>query len=433
MKIGIRAEDKSPWEARMPLVPEHVARLRTEHGVDLVVQPSAQRAFSAEELAAAGIPLQADLTDCDVVLGVKEIPPDLLLPGRTYVFFSHTIKGQTYNMDMLRRLMAEGCNLIDYECIVDDEDRRLVFFGVHAGLAGMIDTLWALGQRLLQEGLRTPLAELKQAVKYRDLASAKDAVRAAGAACRGSDAMKAAGPVVLGITGNGRVSHGAQEICALLEPTVLTPAELLAGGASEAGGLYLVVFEEEDMATPLDPAEAFERQTYYTQPERYRGAFARFHPHLSALVNCIFWTPKYPRLVTKADLAALYAPGAQPRLKVIGDISCDIHGSIEATVKAVDPGHPVYVWDVEAEAARDGFEGRGPVIMAVEILPTEIPREASGVFSEALVDLIPGLAQSDPSGPRFEDWALPGPLARAVILHHGKLTPRFAYMQKFVE
>lgn len=415
----------------MPLVPADLARLRDDHGVDIVVQPSDQRVFTPDELTEAGVPLQGDLSDCDVILGVKEIPPHLFLHGRTYVFFSHTIKGQAYNMTMLRELMARGCNLIDYECIVDEQDRRLVFFGVHAGLAGMINTLWALGQRLLQEGLRTPLADLKQAVKYPDLATAKAAVAEAAAACRASWALAPLGPVVLGISGNGRVSHGAQEISALLKPEVITPAQLLAGEASEPGTFYQVVFEEADMVTPKDPAEAFDLQTYYQHPERYRGTFAQYHPYLTALVNCIYWTPKYPRLVTKEDLRKLYAPGEKPRLEVIGDISCDIEGSVEATVKATDPGHPVYVYDVEANRAKDGFEGRGPVVMAVEILPTEIPRESSGAFSEALFDLIPALAESDPSG-RFEDWALPDALKKAVILHQGKLTERFSYMQKYV-
>lgn len=428
VKVGIRAEDKSIWEKRIPLVPDHIAALR-EKGCDIVVEPSTQRAFGAEEFTAANIPLAEDLGDCDVVMGVKEIPSARFQAGKTYVFFSHTIKGQPYNMAMLKRLMALGCQLIDYECIVDDADRRLVFFGTHAGLAGMIDSLWALGQRFALDGHTTPLADLKQALAYPSLADAKAAIAAAGRACRAEGALAGVGPVVLGVTGNGRVSQGAQEISALLEPIPLTPAELLAGGAKDPGEIYQVVFEEEDMAAPKDGGE-MDRATYYAHPDRFEGTFPRFLPHLSALVNCIYWEERYPRLVSKADLHALWADGT-PKLKVIGDISCDIEGSVEATVKPASPGEPVFVYDLDRDAAVDGIEGRGPVIMAVEILPTEIPRDASLAFSEALVDLMPALAKEAPPE-AFEDWALPAPLKRAVILHRGELTERYRYMQDFL-
>ena len=141
MKIGIRAEDKSEWERRTPLVPEDMAALRAD-GLPVVVQASPQRAFKDEEYTRAGIPLQADLSDCDVIIGLKEIPSDRLAPDKTYIFFSHVIKGQPYNMPMLKRLMALGDTLIDYERIVDDQGRRLIAFGQYAGLAGMINGLW---------------------------------------------------------------------------------------------------------------------------------------------------------------------------------------------------------------------------------------------------------------------------------------------------
>ena len=426
MKIGIRAEDKSPWEARIPLVPEHLGALIREHGLDLVVQPSAQRAFRPEEFEAAGVPMTDDLSDRDLVMGVKEMPMTQFEAGKTYLFFSHTIKGQPYNMDMLRDLMAKGCNLLDYECIVDAQDRRLVFFGVHAGLAGMVNSIWSLGQRLAAQGVETPFAALQPAVKYPTLDDAKTAIAEAAAACAHQRALASLGPVVIGITGNGRVSKGAQEISALLSPTTITPKELLAGKASDPGVCYQVIFEEGDMVRPKGD-EPFDLQTYYAHPERFEGRFADYLPHLTMLVNCIYWEEKYPRLVTKDDLRGLYADGAQPKLRVIGDISCDIDGSVEATVKPTDPGNPVFVYDVNEDAAKDGFEGHGPLVMAVEILPTEIPRESSLAFSEALRPMMAGLANSDPSSD-FEAWDLPEALKRAVILHKGKLTERFAYI-----
>ena len=430
VKIGIRHEDKNPWEARIPLVPAHLGRLAREHGVVIAVQSSPQRAFREEEFTREGIEIAKELDDCQVIMGVKEIPKDLFEPGKTYVFFSHVIKGQPYNMPMLRRMMEKKCNLIDYECIVDDAGRRLVFFGVHAGLAGMIDALWTLGQRLANDGIDSPLAELEPARKYPDLAAAKAKIQEIGARLKAGTTLGALGPVVIGISGNGRVSRGAQEISTLLDPEPVSPEALLSGSGLKPGRLHQVIFEEPHFVRPNDPNETFDLQTYYDHPERFTGIFSRYLPHLTMLVNCIYWEERYPRLVTKEDLRKLYGT-PDPRLRVIGDISCDIEGSIEVTVKGTDPGNPVYVYDVDRGAIRDGFEGRGPVIMAVEILPTEIPRESSLAFSEALVDLIPALAKSDPSK-SFEDWALPGPLKRATILHQGRLTEHFAHLAKFL-
>jgi len=377
----------------------------------------------------------ADVADCDVIMGVKEIPVAALAAGKTYVMFSHTIKGQAYNMGMLKRLVELGCNLIDYERITDDAGRRLVFFGHHAGLAGMIDTLWALGQRLAIEGRDTALKQIKPAHRYASLAEAESEIRQIAEACRTGDGLNGMGPIVIGITGYGKVSQGAQSIARLFNPQVVEPAELATLDTRALDGKFVqVVFREEDMVQPASAGTRFTLQDYYDHPEKYVGVFDRFLSRLTVLVNCIYWEPKYPRLVTLDALNGLfgtYGGAPHPRLRVIGDISCDVQGSIECTVKATDPGNPVYVYDVGRHEALDGFAGNGPVVMAVDALPTELPREASQAFSDALVGLIPGLAQADPSV-AFNDWQLPEPLKRAVILHRGKFTPRYSYMQEFV-
>lgn len=431
-RIGIRREDKTPWEARVPLIPEHVGELIDMHGLHFDVQPSDQRVFTVEEFEEYGATASEDFSGCDIILGVKEVPPRVIAPGKTYVFFSHTIKGQARNMPMLRRMMDLGCNLIDYEKITDEEGRRLVFFGYYAGLAGMIDTLWALGRRWAAEGIETPLAQVTPAHEYESLAAAKEHLAEVATEMASADAPAGCGPVVCGFAGYGQVSRGAQEIYDIFVPTQVAPAEL-AGLEADAGNgrFYKVVFKEEHMVTPVAASASFALRDYYEHPEKYRGVFAQYLPHLTVLVNCIYWEPKYPRLVTLDDVRRLYAAGDRPRLKVIGDISCDPDGSVQCTVKATDPGNPVYVYDVERGAARDGFEGRGPVMMAVEILPSELPRESSTAFSHALLPLMPGLAAADPSGD-FEGWDLPGPLKRAVILHKGKLTPPFAYLREFL-
>ncbi|MCA9787867.1 MAG: hypothetical protein KC488_15060, partial [Candidatus Cloacimonetes bacterium] len=152
MRIGIRREDKSRWERRAPLSPDVVAELSSLSGARFVVQPSAIRIYSDGEYQAAGAELSENLRDCDILFAVKEIPLEMIYQGKVLLFFSHTIKGQSYNMGLLRRMVEQGVTLIDYERIVDDKDRRLVFFGRHAGYAGMLDALAALGERLDMEG-----------------------------------------------------------------------------------------------------------------------------------------------------------------------------------------------------------------------------------------------------------------------------------------
>ncbi len=425
--IGIRLEDKSRWERRAPLIPEHVAWLIREEGIPVIVQPSPIRIFPDEEYRAAGATLSEDLSPCGVIFAVKEIPKRLLLPDKTYVFFSHTIKRQPYNMPMLARLLELGCTLIDYELVKDSAGRRLIFFGRHAGLAGMLDTLWALGQRLEIEGWTTPFSDVLQAYRYTDLAEAKAAIRSVGARLEQEGLPSGLGPLVFGFTGYGNVSRGAQEIFDLLPHTTLEPQELLQEPAGAAAApLIKVVFKEEHLVLPREPGKPFILQEYYDHPERYRGRFADYLDRLHVLVNCIYWTERYPRLVTRDQVRRLYERGA-PRLRVIGDISCDIEGSIEITLKPTQPDAPVYVYDVDSARIRMGVEGHGPVVMAVDNLPCELPREASVDFSTALRPFVPAIARADTSVP-FEQYAVPPEIKQAVIAYRGKLTPPFEYL-----
>jgi hypothetical protein len=189
-----------------------------------------------------------------------------------------------------------------------------------------------------------------------------------------------------------------------------------------------VVFREEDTVLPLVEEKPFDLQEYYGHPERYRAAFDRYLPHLHALVNCIYWEPRYPRLVTAEAIRRLYATG-QPALRVIGDVSCDVKGSIEITVKATEPDDPIYVYDPKTGLIQSGVEGSGPVIMAVKILPTELPRESSAYFSGILKAFVPPIAEADYTV-GFNALALPPELKRAVICHRGELAPDYRTLEK---
>ena len=428
--IGIRREDKNKWERRVPLVPTDASDLQKKRGVHVFVQPSSMRVYTDDEYRSAGAEVNEDLGPALVIFAIKEIPTHLLLPGKTYVFFAHVVKGQPHNMPMLRRLMELGCSLVDYEKITDDQKRRLIFFGRHAGYAGMIETLRCLGQRLAVSGVSTPLSQVRPAFEYRDLAEAKADITALG-----EQIVQQAGapPLVFGFSGYGNVSTGAQEMFDCLKPVEVAVADLTAVASAAAGArLVKVVFREEDMVERKERNIPFDLQEYYDHPERYEGCFEKYLPHLDVLVNCIYWDARYPRLLTRKWAKRNHLPGRAARLKVIGDISCDIEGSVELTVRVTEPDHPCYVYLPDQDSVRDGVEGNGPVIMAIDNLPCEVPRESSQYFSSVLRDMVAPLANADWQVP-FEMLDLPPYLKRAVIVHQGRLTPDYQYIQKHLE
>lgn len=434
--IGLRREDKNPWERRVPIIPEHVAGLVNGHGIEVLVQESPIRAIKAEEYVRAGAKMVEDLSPCDTVFAVKEIPVTFLQKGKTYVFFSHTIKGQPHSMPMLRRLMELGCQLIDYEKLVDEKGRRLVFFGKYAGLAGMIDTLWALGQRLELEGTPNPFGAVKRATEYPDLTAAGTALAEAGKELASGALPAGLAPLVIGFAGYGHVSQGAQTILQNFPVEEIKPEELEAlfrkpAGAGLNDRIFKVVFREEDMVEPVSPGRPFELQDYYHHPEQYRSRFERYLPCLTVLVNGIYWEARYPRLVTKDYLKKLYGGTSLPRLRVIGDITCDTEGSIECNVRTTDIGNPVFVYDPLKDTASDGCRGTGPVVLAVDNLPAELPRESSREFSSALAPFVAEIAKADMSV-KFEDCRLSEPVKRAMIVYKGELTPGYRYLEQFL-
>jgi len=428
--IGIRREDKNKWERRVPLVPADASDLQTKRDVRVLIQPSSVRVCTDDEYRSAGVEVNENLCSAPVIFAIKEIPGHLLSPGKTYAFFAHVVKGQPHNMPMLRRLMELGCSLVDYEKITDDRKRRLIFFGRHAGYAGMIETLRCLGQRLAVSGVSTPLSQVRGAFEYRDLNEAKAHI----AALDDEIAHQAgARPLIFGFSGYGNVSMGAQEVFDCLKPVQVAVADLTAASSAAEGPRPVkVVFREEDMVERKERNLPFNLQEYYDHPERYEGCFEKYLPHLDVLVNCIYWDQRYPRLVTREWARKNYLPRRAPRLKVIGDISCDIEGSVELTVKATQPDHPCYVYVPEHDSVRDGVEGNGLVIMAVDNLPCEIPRESSQYFSAVLRDMVAPLVDADWAAP-FEMLDLPPHLKRAVIVHQGRLTPDYQYIQKHLE
>lgn len=432
--IGIRREDINRWEWRAPLTPREVARLVADEGLAVLVQPSVIRVFDDASYVRAGATVVDDLSPCDVIFALKEVPPELILADKAYVFFAHVVKGQPANMPMLRRLVERRCSLVDYERIVDAEGRRLVFFGRYAGLAGMMDTLWALGRRLAWEGSETPFAALSPAWQYESLEEARSAVREVGERVASGGVGNDLAPLIIGFAGYGNVSRGAQEILGLLPTREISPSEVAAaaGGAQPSDKVvYKVVFKEEHMVEGRGAGAAFDLQDYYRHPANYKPVLSKYLPHLTVLVNCIYWDARYPHFVSKEDLKSLYGGTERPRLRVIGDISCDVEGGIEATVKVTSPEVPVYVFDTRREEAVNGVAGNGPVILAVYNLPAELPREASAYFGEQLEPYVGPVARADWRG-SFDACELPGPIKAATILFRGEFTPPYEYLERYL-
>lgn len=430
--IGIRHEDKYKLELRAPLTPKHVDRLVKQKKLDIIVQTSAKRIFTDEEYIQAGAKIAKDLKKCSVIFGVKEIPESFFEPEKTYIFFAHVVKGQPYNMDMLRKMMELKCNLIDYEKVVDEQGKRLIFFGRYAGLAGMINSLWALGLRLKESGFPSKLLRLKQAHRYHSLKEARDEISAIGQQIAEEGIPHELRPFVVGISGYGNVSQGVQEILGLLPVKEISPEKLLDLHRRKKlpdNIVYKVIFKEEDLVEHIG-GNPFDLHDYYTNPQNYRSKFEKYLPYLSMFINCVYWDKRYPRHVTKAYLKKAYSKG-NPKLTVIGDISCDVEGSVECTLKPTEIDDPIFIYDPEKEQITMGHEGHGILVMAVDILPAELPRDASDGFGDVLVNFVKAIADADFSE-HFDDLDLPKAIKKALILHQGALTPEYKYMEAFL-
>lgn len=431
--IGIRREDKNEWERRVPLVPDDVRWLKEKYGIRTIVQPSNIRIFADEDFRRAGAEISEDLGKASVVFAVKEIPAALFEKNKTYVFFSHTIKGQAYNMPMLKDLIGRQCNLIDYERVLNEKNQRLIFFGRYAGLAGMLDTLHAYGQKLLARGVANPFARIRQAYQYDSLEQAKAEVAAVGAEIDEHGFPEELCPLVVGFAGYGNVSRGAQEIFDLLPHKILSAealVEMIDNFSSDNLNLVKVVFSEDDMVRARQGT--FDLQDYYAHPQKYESKFESYLPLLSILVNCIYWTEKYPRLVSKQYLKDRTVLESNLSLQVIGDISCDIDGSIEITRKATKPDAAYYTYFAENDRFEDGVQPLGVTVMAVDNLPCEFPRESSEEFSAVLRDFVPEIAAADFSR-STENLQLPQPIQKALILHRGNFSPDYLYMKDFIK
>jgi len=447
--IGLLAERYSKWERRAALTPSHVEQL-VRRGVDVLVQPSSRRVFSDSEYVRAGASITADLSGANAIFGVKQAANGSLLPDKTYLFFSHVIKAQQENMALLDEVLEKNVRLIDYECVREGGGGsmpRLIAFGDFAGKAGVIDAFRGLGLRMLSLGYSTPFLAVGPAHSYQDYADATRAIKAAGDQIREHGLPAAVSPFVVTVCGTGNVSRGARETLNALGPETVewvTPEELpqlskLLGTEGEhTRKVYACLVSAEHVVercppdgavgpgrfsalSPAGEAAPFDRGHYYAHPHEYRPVFHdTIAPHTSMLVTTMYWDRRYPRLLTNDQLGNL-RQGGNERMLAVADLTCDVEGAVEALVRTSSVDDPFYVYDVSArQESPSGLDGDGLMLLGVDILPSELPREASAHFGDALLPFVETLATGDAT--------LPPELAAATIAQKGELTPTFAYI-----
>ncbi len=401
IKLGIIREGKVPHDKRVPFTPEQCIMIMKEFpGVEIVVQPSDWRCFKNEEYLEAGVKMQEDVSGCDILMGIKEVPKPELLPGKKYTFFSHTIKKQPHNKELLQTILAKKISLIDYECMVDANDNRIIGFGRFAGIVGAYNGLMGYG-------LKYHLFDLKPANFCHDK---KEVFRQLDAAHLPN--------IKIAVTGGGRVANGACETMGAMNIRKVTPYEFINYTFREP--VYAQLHSEDYYASKdHSPFSAFD---FHHHPENYRCTFSDPDSFASAsdmLVHCTFWDPRADILFSKSRMR-----DPDFRIGVIADVTCDLNGSIPSTIQVSTIEDKFYGYDPMSEKVVEPFGKNAITVMAIDHLPDELPRDSSDGFGKHLFErVLPALLGEDKTGV----------IQRATIAENGHLTSRFSYLQDYVE
>ncbi|KAG1500868.1 hypothetical protein G6F46_003999 [Rhizopus delemar] len=438
--IGIRREDKSRWERRAPLTPDHVEQLIKETKTKVYIQPSTKRIFPIETYQKAGAIVTEDLSKADIILGIKEVPEKSLLPEKTYLFFSHTHKGNEKNMPMLQNILDKKIRLMDYELMTDEKGKRLVAFGKFAGNAGMIDILHGMGHRFLGLGYSTPFMYMSMAHAYPTLAQAKLALHRVGDMITQDGTPKDFGPLVYAFTGNGNVAHGALEIFKEL-PHEFVPAKDLEKIVNDKNPnlkkLYATQLAVNDYIISKDGNRPLESlQDYFAHPEKYQS---NFHQAIAPFVNCVvtgaYWDKRYPRTLTDQQLKEIQQSQQKGIIKAgkmmsLADIVCDIKGAFECLSHSTSVDDGYFYYDAQKNEEHKNPEGKGIQVMGIDILPAELPIESSQYFSEKLYPFIQQMV-TQPANIPFDQ--LPTLLRHSTITDQGKLTEAHQGLQNLLK
>jgi hypothetical protein len=397
LRFGIVKETRQPPDARVAFSPIQCKELQTRFPVEIQVQPSEYRIFSDKDYKEERIPLVEDLSQNDILFGVKEVQKEFLLSEKTYFFFSHTIKKQPNNRLMLKRVLDLGIRLIDYECLVDKNESRLVAFGRFAGVIGAYNGI-------MMYGLKHKLFHLERAYKL-------ISVFVIWEQC---NRLKLP-PIKIAITGSGRVAAGAEETLQACQIRKVSPKEFL---ERKFDGPVYTVLGSSDYHIHKE-CKTFDRQEFHSNPERYNSDFMKYAQVTDLLLACAYWNPKAPLLF---ELKDMLRPDFY--LKAIADVTCDINGSIPSTKESSTILSPFYDYDPLTDQILPAFSQQDSIsVMAVDNLPCELHRDASIDFGRQLIDkIIPELFSGDKKGI----------IDRATIAINGALTPRYQYLTDYI-
>jgi len=397
MKIGIIKERKSPPDRRVVFTPQQLKSLTEKYdNLSFVVEPSSIRIFSDEQYQQAGIEVSENLKDCDVLLGVKEVPIDALIPYKKYFFFSHTIKQQPYNRQLLQEILAKNITLYDHEVIKNENGIRLVGFGRYAGLVGAYNGFRAYGKR-------HQLFNLPKAEQLDDLDALKGEL----------DTIQLPQCKIL-LTGNGKVAKGAKEILNHLKIREVSVEDYLHHDFGEAVFCQIGV---KDYNKHKDN-KVFSFSEFVQHPENFKSNFRRFSKKTDFFIAGHFYADGAPYLFTRED-----AKRQDFRINTIADISCDIDGPVATTIRPSSIEYPFYGYDPQNEEEVAFDDSDAITVMAVDNLPCELPKDASEGFGEMFAKhVIPAFFNDDQRGI----------LARAKMTENGKLIKNFSYLNDFV-
>ena len=397
LRIGLIRERKDPPDTRVPLTPKQCAYVQKKYPeITIVVEPSPDRCFTDAEYTAAGIEMSSDLTGCDILLGVKEVPVDTLIPGKTYFFFSHTKKKQPYNQKLMHALIEKRIRMIDYECLTHSDEQRILGFGFYAGIVGAHNGLMAYGRK---KGLyELPAAHSVRS--FKDLISCYEEVKLPN--------------LKITVTGSGKVATGVLEVLTQLDIEPVEPADFITHEYeypvfTHLKGASLYARKDND---------TFHRDDFHADPQAYKCLFSLYVNQADILMNGVYWDKNIPRLFEKDQ-----AKRNDWRLSTIADVTCDTDGSVPLNLGSSTIADPTYgVNRFTLEKTAPFLPGTDTIdIMAVDNLPNELPCDASQYF-----------------GVHFEKYILPELfkpgskiLERATICDNGKLTPRYEYLADY--
>ncbi|MFP4845437.1 NAD(P)-dependent oxidoreductase [Winogradskyella sp. PE311] len=398
MKFAIIKERKSPPDRRVVFSPATLAEARDKFPkAEFVVESSDIRVFSDEEYAKLGFEVTDDISDADVMIGVKEVPLEYLIPNKKYFYFSHTIKKQPYNRKLLVTMLERNIEMYDHETIVRENGMRLIGFGRYAGLVGAYNGFRALG-------IRDKLFNLPKVETLADLDEVK------------SELDKITIPnIKILLTGTGKVAYGAKEILDHLGIKEISDALYLTSEFTEP---VYVMADVMEYAKRKDGTVG-DKWEFYKDPSDYESNFMPYAKETDYFIAGHFYGNNAPYLFTRKD-----AKTADFKINLVADISCDIDGPVASTIRPSTIAEPFYGYDVQTEKEVEFKANNAITVMAVDNLPCELPKDASEGFGETFVEhVIPAFFNGDKNGT----------LKRAKITENGKLTERFLYLQDYVD